>query len=76
MNNTPFFIADGEALVAVSGSAEASAAPADASVRQTSRAVFFSASKTTKTRQTMNSPKSSSAPTSMPRTLSKVETTS
>ena len=30
MNNTPFFIADGEALVAVSGSAEASAAPAEA----------------------------------------------
>jgi preprotein translocase subunit YajC len=28
MNNTPFFIADGEALVAVSGSAEASAAAA------------------------------------------------
>ena len=28
MNNTPFFIADGEALVAVSGSAEAAAAAA------------------------------------------------
>jgi hypothetical protein len=39
MNNTPFFIADGEALVAVSGSAEASAAAAApvATTRKTNR---------------------------------------